>query len=262
MEIGPLFSPILRRPEANVFYLDHADTDSLRKKYAGDANVPVEAIVPIDIVWNGENLQSCVPFLEFDHVIAAHVCEHVPDLLKWFQELSSVLKPDGELRLIVPDRRFTFDFQRQESDILDVLAAYVEKRQCPRPREILDFWTKYQEVDCSAAWNGCHPVHSGLHLEELPAAMQRASEAFEQGVYHDAHCWVFTPTSFATLMLTLARLELTSFACSHIYRTAPQELDFFVHLVKTDDNSAVVDSWEYALLTDLNDSEVEFATAS
>lgn len=96
-------------------------------------------------------------------------------------------------------------------------------------------------------------MDSGLHLEELPAVIQRASEAFEQGVYHDIHCWVFTPTSFATLMLTLAQLGLTSLACSHFYRTAPEELDFFVHMVKMDDKSAVVDSWTDVLMTRLND---------
>jgi SAM-dependent methyltransferase len=261
LEIGPLFSPILRRPQANVFYVDHADTETLRQKYASDPNVPEELIVPIDFVWNGEKLETVTDNAEFDYVIASHVIEHVPDVLNWISELGSVSKDDGSLRLIVPDRRFTFDLQRQESGILDVLAAAIEKRKTPAPRDILDFWTKYQSVDCELVWAGQNPAHSGLHLEELPGAMQRAREAFEQGAYHDTHCWVFTPMSFAALMSELAQLKLISFACSYIYPTAPNELDFFVHMTKSDDPIAIASSWAEILEMDLDRTGIELATA-
>ena len=174
LEIGPLHSPLLRRPEANVLYVDHADTGALRKKYASAPGVAVEAIVEVDIVWQGEALDQLVGSRRFDHVVASHVCEHVPDLSWWLAELRLVLKPYGSIRLIVPDKRYTFDHQRRDSTLADVLAAFVDRRRRPGSREVLDFWLNYQAVDRSAAWRGRYPDPDALTVDRMQAALARA----------------------------------------------------------------------------------------
>jgi len=246
LEIGALQSPTLRRPEANVLYVDHADTEALREKYAFAPDVAVGAIVEVDIVWRDEDLDRLVAGRRFDHVVASHVCEHVPDLLWWLSELRSVLKPYGSVRLIVPDKQYTFDHQRRESTIADVLAAYVDRRRRPGSRDILDFWLGYQSVDRSAAWQGDYPGRRECSSENIQAALALARESKERDIYHDVHCWVFTPESFVSIMATLAELDVLGFACTEIHGTAANEIDFFVHLMKSEDRSSILESWRWA----------------
>ena len=66
-----------------------------------------------------------------------------------------------------------------------------------------------------------------------------------EGVYCDAHCWVFTPRSFAGLFKVASRFGLIDFACQNFYDTAPNEIEFFVHLLKCDDRSKIFDSWQH-----------------
>lgn len=233
LEVGALCWPTLRRPEANVLYADYADTATLRKNYASVPNVAVDEIVSVDIVWRDEDLDRLVDGRRFDHVVASHVCEHVPDLLWWLSELRSVLKPYGSVRLVVPDKRYTFDRGRQSSTIADVLAAYFDRRRRPGSRDILDFWVGFSS-------------HGYSSVSNIRAALARARESIDRGSHHDVHCWVFTPESFVSIMSSLAELDMLGFACTEIHGTAQHELDFFVHLMKSDDRNQILESWRWA----------------
>ena len=61
-------------------------------------------------------------------------------------------------------------------------------------------------------------------------AMSMAKDALANGTYHDAHCWVFTPQSFATLLEALGRLGLVHFACDHFHDTEYGSIEFFVRI--------------------------------
>ncbi len=246
LEIGALNLPILRRPENDVTYLDHADTRGLRRIYANDPNVPAATIVDVDIVWEGEKLKSVAGARIFDHVVASHVFEHVPDIVWWIAELGSVLKPFGKIRLAIPDKRFCFDFLRRETTAADVLAAWVSEKRRPEPRDILDFWGHYRAVDSNAAWAGDYPADTVFHTHEVAAALLRCKEALASGVYHDVHCTVCTPESFTELMCQLAELRLLNFGCTQLYATAFGDCEFFVHLLKLDDFDEIEKSWRWA----------------
>jgi hypothetical protein len=60
IEIGPLCQPIVDKAESQVLYVDHADTESLRRKFASDPNVDVDKILDIDGVWGGQSLKDCL----------------------------------------------------------------------------------------------------------------------------------------------------------------------------------------------------------
>ena len=246
LEIGALATPILRRPQHRVLYLDHVPTGQLRAKYASDPSVDADGIVPVDVVWAGSSLRAAVgPELRFDHVVASHVVEHVPDLVTWLAEIATVLGPDGALRLIVPDRRFTMDIARRETVLADVLAAHLEKRTRPTPRDVLDFYCNYRIVDRDAAWNGMEPPGDGAAISEIGTAMTHARSALA-GAYCDSHCWVFTPCSFVHLMANLATIGACGFLCARIIDTVPGEIDFFVHLRRSTDIERVRESWDRA----------------
>jgi hypothetical protein len=251
LEFGPLYRPAVQRNQALVYYVDHTDTDGLRAKYAADPAVPPHEIVPIDIVWSSgalrEAVRAALPGRDkwFQYVIASHVIEHVPDVIWWLAELRSVMSSGGALRLIIPDRRFTMDIGRRETELADVLAAYLEARRRPQPRDILDFYTNHQKTDLAAAWRGDIDLHQPASMPGISTGIELARGAM-RGDYHDVHCSVFTPRSFVALMDQLAQLGMIWFECERLYSTQRGELDFFVHMVAADDRTRIQQSWRAA----------------
>ncbi len=243
LEIGALHNPVLPRDAPNTAFLDHAGTAALRAKYAGHGDVPADAIVDVAYIWTDQSLADVVGERRFHHVIASHVIEHVPDIIWWLSEIAGVLQPFGTLRLAVPDKRYTFDFLRRETTIVETLAAWVDRRRAPGARELLDFWANYRAVDAAAAWRGDYPADTSLHMAELPAALRRAGDA---GAYHDCHCSVFTPVSFARLMRALAELEMLPFACTELHDTAHEDMEFFVHMMRSGERAEIEESWRWA----------------
>ncbi len=254
LEIGPLHNPILRRPQADVLYVDHVDTAGLRAKYRDDPDVDPQRIVEVDIVWSAGTLaDACGGRADasggarFDYVIASHVIEHVPDLIGWLAQLKSVLHPSGTVRLIVPDRRYCFDYRRETSSAADLILAARAAATVPGPRQILDFLLNIASLPIEEAWSGREPPRPPPQRCEYERAVTAMEHACATGAYHDVHCWVFTPLAFARLMRQLAAYGLLGFACSRCTATAPGDLDFFVHLVATDDTALIADTWNWAV---------------
>lgn len=253
-EIGPLHNPLVSKTEGHIIYVDHKDTESLRKAWAQDRAVDVSKI-HVDAVWGAQTLQEAIAgyaraagdtghALALDYVVASHVIEHVPDLVTWLQEIRSILKPTGEVRLAIPDRRFTFDYMRRTSDLAHVLSAYLSRARVPTPQCILDFGLNMASVDCAAAWRGDVDETALKRSYTFHDAMNLARDALENGTYHDVHCWVFTPTSFAGMCVELARHGLLDFACATFHDTAFNEFEFFVSLRVCDDMAEKVASWQ------------------
>ena len=246
LEIGPLYRPFVLKSEADVVYVDHADTETLRSKYKDDPKFDKSTIVNIDAVWGQQTLADCLGVdRKVDFIIASHVVEHVPDLLTWLKELRSVLTTNGEIRLVVPDKRFTFDYTRRLTELPEVLDAYLRKARRPLPWNILDHVINVRHVDVGSAWSrklGADdtPLH---HTFEL--AIHAAQDALSTTNYHDVHCWVFTPASFAALMFQAAQHELLDLSCVDFQDTPHNSLEFIVHLKATNDRCKIVDSWKH-----------------
>jgi SAM-dependent methyltransferase len=259
LEIGPLASPIVTRTEGPIVYVDHADSASLRAKYAHDPNVDVTKIVDVDAVWGEKDLGEAVgEDRKFDYILASHVIEHVPDLITWLEELRSVLNPCGSVRLVVPDRRFTFDYLRRETTLADVLYAYVRRARTPLPMSILDHTLNVAKVDAIAAWHGKLDPTALQRYYTFHDALSLAKEALETGTYHEVHCWVFTPRSFAALFEQAAELGLIKFECEAFFDTEPGNLEFIVRLRECIDCRRSAESWrriKEAVREDMLDSE-------
>lgn len=244
VEIGPLCWPLVRRSDGgSIIYVDHADTPHLQQKYQNDPHVDVNEIVDVDAVWGRNSLHQAIGGRYVDYVIASHVVEHVPDLVTWLRELGAVLKPTGEVRLAVPDRRFTFDYFRRESGLPEVLASYIERARVPQPYSILDYALNAAEVNGLDAWQKRLDVTSCRRHHTWEGALYLARDSFENGTYIDVHCWVFTPRSFARLIGELCRINLLDFACESFCDTAKNEIEFSVVLRRSRDRDYVAESW-------------------
>ena len=219
LEIGPLARPLVRKPNP-IFYLDRLATEELRAYFAGQGFDP-STVVDVDFVCDEQHISESVKGLRFDYVLASHIVEHVPDLIGWLQGISTILRPQGVLSLIVPDRRYTFDILRRETTINEVLKAQGSKR--PTPDQLYDHHAHYVDVDAAAIW-----MH-GKPPDLKPANSQEHSRSLAHSAgYQDAHCWVFTPDSFVSIITGLNTLGLIDYDVRHVFPTAPGTNEFFV----------------------------------
>ncbi|MFT4065282.1 methyltransferase domain-containing protein [Paraburkholderia sp.] len=245
VEIGPLCWPLVRRGDGGeIIYVDHTDTPHLRQKYKDDPHLNIDEIVDVDAVWGRNTLHEAIKGRYVDYVVASHVVEHVPDLVTWLTELASVLKPTGEVRLAVPDRRFTFDYFRRESQLPEVLASYIARARIPQPYSLLDHCLSAAEVSTREAWRKRIEPDSVKRHHTWQGALHLARDAFENGTYHDVHCWVFTPRSFAKLIADLSEMELLDFACEDFRDTLPDDIEFSVVMRRSRDRRYIADSWQ------------------
>jgi SAM-dependent methyltransferase len=205
--------------------------------------VDTSKIVSVDVVWGSQTLLQAVG-RRVDYVIASHVAEHVPDLVGWLGEIAEVLRPGGTLRLTIPDKRFTFDIDRRETELADVLAAYVVKTRSPLSRAIIDQVLQCTAVDLQAVWDGRYQPEKRTY--DLAWAITVARDAHENGVYHDVHCWVFTPAGFCRLLERLASEGLVQYRCDAFYDTERYQLDFTVVMSACEDRAEASRSWARA----------------
>jgi SAM-dependent methyltransferase len=248
IEIGPLSKPLVRKSEGPVIYVDQASTEALRARYADQPHYDPAAIQEVDTVWAHGRLATALgEGVRADYIVASHVIEHVPDLVRWLQALAEVLAPGGQIRLAIPDKRFIFDRPRQPSVLADVLAAWLQQDTRPPPRAILDEMLNIATVDWVAAWRGTLDDSTLQRFHTRPAAIAATREAIMSGAYRDTHCWVFTPTSFAGLMADLGELGLLPLACDRLVDTPHDHYEFYATLVPSHDAGAVARSWRAAV---------------
>lgn len=188
------------------------------------------------------------PFFGLDFVLAPHGVAQAPDLIGWLRELQLLLKPGGQLRLAVPDKRFGADHLRRTSGLADVLHAWQRRAQAPGTQCALEHYLHLAEVDTQAAWRG--PLEPALlrRRHDLAGALALAERAEHDGPAPDGHepvrCWAFTPAALARLLAELARQRLVAFACEHFHDTEVNQQEFFVALRRCDDASLCAASWE------------------
>ena len=246
IEVGPLDRPIVRRSDGRIIYVDRATTTELREKYANQANVDIENIVPTDVVWGDAALPDQVGRQSADYVIASHVAEHVPDLITWLQEMQATLKPHGQLRLVLPDKRVSSDYLREETRLVDFLDAYIHRARNPRARQILDYALyAAKNIDFMAVYRGELRPSDVIRMHTWDSALTLARDALQNDRHVDLHCWVFTPRSFAELMATLVGHDLLRLGCAGFIDSSFDLFEFYVFLRQYDDKTSAVASWRH-----------------
>lgn len=226
-ELGPLNLPITSKRKCNVLYVDHLDTDGLKKKYP-----TVQGIVEIDRpMVNGSIKETLINDAPLDYLVASQVFEHVANPIRWLQEVATVLRPGGLLALSLPDRRMTFDLLREETQAADMVAAYLEGAAVPNIRCVYDHhslasfvnmqWASPDSVFWEDVVAGRGAVKPKTATDQHLALVQQA----KTGEYLDVHAWVFTPPSFLLVMAQLAGDGFLPFRLRQFYPTNPQSAD-------------------------------------
>lgn len=234
LEIGPSHNPIAPKKKGfNVHILDHATADQLREKYKGHEihGVKLENIEEVDFVWHGEPFQELIGKTGcYDWIIASHVIEHVPDLISYLQQCEVLLKPAGILSLVIPDKRYCFDYFSSSSSTGNVLDAYAEKRVRPSHGQIFDHFANASKRNGNIAWSADgHGGADGL-LHTFTQAQALWNQSVSTVDYIDVHCWRFTPASFRLLVSDLLCLGLIGLEIEAEFDTTGCE--FYVSLGK------------------------------
>ncbi|MBT8114006.1 MAG: class I SAM-dependent methyltransferase [Arenicella sp.] len=235
IEIGPLVNPIVTHDMSNVKYVDRASTAELREWYCQDKDINVDDIMEIDYVWGDQSLSEATDGKEqFDYCIASHVIEHIPDLITWLEEISSILKVGGTASFAVPDKRYTFDILRSVTTPAEVIDCYLRKLRRPSFRHIYDHFSNHVDVEINDVWDAnfdASQLRPGWSAEQAFAACR---DALDNDKYVDSHCSVFTEDSFFELLTTVSALGLLGFRVKRNFPVSRGRFEFFVQLEKID----------------------------
>lgn len=233
LEIGPSHNPIAPKKRGfNVHTLDHASANDLRKKYAAHG-VNLDNIEEVNFVWSGQRYADLIGRTEcYDWIIASHVIEHAPDLVSYLQQCEELLKPEGRISLVVPDKRFCFDCFSPTSSTGQMLDAFAQKRSRPSPGQIFDHIANAAKRGQEIAWSiGDAGGADGLVHTVDEARAHWAGALEHHSEYVDVHVWRFTPASFRLLISDLFSLGLTNLEVKSEFDT--HGCEFYVTLGKS-----------------------------
>ncbi|MBT9316766.1 class I SAM-dependent methyltransferase [Leptothoe spongobia] len=230
LEIGPSHRPIAPKKEGfNVHIIDHLSREQLLEKYS-QHDVCLEDIEEVDFIWSGESFLDLLNENKYEWIIASHVVEHTPDLIGFLENCASVLKQDGLLLLLVPDKRFCFDKFRPISGLGKVIENHLSKNSIHSVGSIAEYFLNIVCQDKKIAW---HPSDKGSYqmLHSLEDATRMMDVAKSQNTYVDVHNWCFVPHSFRLIIHDLFSLGFTPLKEHLFYPT--QGCEFFIGLSKS-----------------------------
>jgi hypothetical protein len=167
--------------------------------------------------------------------------EHTVNLLKHLLQLSDLLETGGKLFLVLPDKRFTFDYFRPLTTISDILQTYVEDPRVHSLRIIIESICEASNASTADHQNGNHGQRNlmasntedgQIFLNDcLAQSMLKYYNA--NGSYIDAHRWIFTDHWFYELIETLNQLGVLPLHIETLYPTVDGGSQFYVILSKT-----------------------------
>jgi SAM-dependent methyltransferase len=216
LEIGPGHEPFPIAPDARVRYADRSVKGGRDKNWPELAGFPHGPKADLNINLDLDGLGP-IPDCSLDVVIACHVIEHLANPIAALREFERVLRGQGRLVLVVPDRNLTFDSVRQPTPLAHVLAKFHQGVTQVGDEEIREF--------CSAIYY--QPpflpttVREWLNPQRLDADLL---ELHRRRSIH-VHCW--STEEFASLIAGLLADGLVSWKFVDLYLPGdPRPVEF------------------------------------
>lgn len=217
IEIGPSHNPIAPKKDGySVHIIDHATRAELINKYKGHS-VNLKKIEEVDFVWQGQPYSELTGKSKYyDWIIASHVIEHTPDLIGFLNNCDSIMKEDGVISLVVPDKRYCFDHYRPITGLSKIIDSHLLKRKIHSPGTVAEYYLNVVSKNGQIGW---HPTAAGEYnfVHSREDAVQGMNSVINSGAYLDVHAWCFVPHSFRLIIHDLFSLGLIPF----------QEIDFY-----------------------------------
>lgn len=239
LEFGPLTRCLLdRKKYKNYFFADIRSTEEVKNLYSGNEylkrtgiEVNTDDVIDIDFVVKGSYKDTFKNVEKFDYVIVSHVLEHIPNLLDFFIDVQNILKRNGEIIIIYPDRRFSFDHFRSDSKFSDIYDVW-KGSKTGVARQTLDFYTNVIPEN--------NPVKFWNIDEEVPLC-SKVRETKGLDVYNtvkkgkqedDIHYWPFSDFSFIKFLRDCKVYDIFPFTIKTFVPTQKNTQEFLVILSK------------------------------
>ena len=211
VEIGPSHNPVAPKKDGfHVDIIDHLSRAELVEKYQ-DHGVNLDSIEEVDFVWSGESYADLTAKNKhYDWILASHIIEHTPDLIGFLNNCDAILKEDGVISLVVPDKRFCFDRFRPISGLQNVVDSHVNKNTKSSPGAVAEYFLNVVNKSGKIAWS---PLSGGMYsfVHGLEDAKRGVERVVEDDVYLDVHSWCFVPHSFRLLIHDLYLMDFIPF---------------------------------------------------
>jgi hypothetical protein len=211
IEIGPSHAPIVTKKDGHqVHIIDHMTREQLIEKYK-DHGLQLNNIEEVDFVWKGESYSELTGKKKFyNWVIASHLIEHTPDLISFLNDCDAIMKDDGVISLVIPDKRYCFDHFRPITGLSKIIDGHFNKNTIHTPGTAAEYFLNVVASKGRIAWDSSSKgkyqfVHS---LNDALDGIDRTSKKKE---YIDIHSWCFTPNSFRLIIHDLHSLGLIPF---------------------------------------------------
>ena len=227
LEIGPFCNPACTGK--NVSYFDVLDSAGLRER-ARDHSLDTSRC-PETIHYVSATGDLTVVDDRFDIAFSSHCIEHQPNLLKNLRDVSNILNDGGYYFLIIPDKRYCFDYFIPESSIAGVIDADIRNRILHDPGSIIEHRLLTTHNDPLRHWQGDHELRNVDNDPGLIAGAIAEAKRYSEG-YIDVHAWQFTPESFRSILDLLFAAELCPLRQERVYLTRYGSMEFCAILCK------------------------------
>lgn len=226
VEVGPSHNPLIPKSSGwNTTIVDYADANFLREHYK---NEDYSRIEEVDVIWRSGQMHEAFQiqnFQSFDAIISSHSLEHMPDAIGFLQSCEKLIKPNGFIRLALPDKRCCFDFFSGLSISGEILSAH-ENGDCVHSKK-----TSFNEVAYAVKNNGNNGwaiSDKATNLElvwplDFAYALLQKTSNKNEGEYFDFHAWKFTPSSFTLIIEEINYINIFILCILEIFETIGHE---------------------------------------
>lgn len=224
LEIGPFFNPVCKG--GNVEYFDILSQEALKSRAIEIGHKDsVDGIPYINYVSPTGDLN--IVHKKYDAVISCHAVEHQLDFIAHLKSVSKILMDGGLYYMIIPDKRYCFDYYMAESTIAEVLSSHFNKKEAHSLKSVIEHIALTTHNQAKKHWNNNHGS-----LENVELRIEKAIKEYEvaNGKNIDVHAWYFTPKSFATLITMLNSLNFIDLEVKKITSTSYGKHEFYVVL--------------------------------
>ena len=211
LEIGPSHNPIApKKAGYDVDIIDHMSREELIEKYR-EHNLNLDNIEEVDFVWQGESYAELTGKEKYyDWIIASHLIEHTPDLIGFLNDCDKILKDDGVISLVIPDKRYCFDHYRPLTGLAQIIDSYFQRHKIHTPGTVAEYYLNVVRKGEIIAWDAnITGEYSFVH--SLQDSLQGIKTVREDKAYIDVHAWCFVPHSFRLLIHDLHALGFIPF---------------------------------------------------
>ncbi len=120
LEFAPAYSPMYSKREGYVVdIVDYLNREELikrsREQNYGSSYDNWDKIENVDYVCGRHYAEFIGKADYYDIIAASHFIEHTVDIIEYLNDISILMKDDGVVKFIIPDKRYDFDLCREIS---------------------------------------------------------------------------------------------------------------------------------------------------